>query len=255
MSNFTRNFKIIPAFLLSVGLLSSCAPDKDVYADMDAKKIYEQGRDNLKKEKYHLAIKDFGELEKKYPYGDYTDKGQLFEIYALYENGGKEDLKEALKACERFIRLHPRHKHVDYAYYMRGMIGYSENFTTAFRFFPIDRSLRESSKAKETFAAFKKLLEKFPNSKYAYDAQQRMFQLKEQIANLEYHIAEDYFNHKVYVAAANRASTLVQELPDTCAASKALMLLVKVYNKMGQKDLAEQTLQIIKNNHLVIPNK
>jgi outer membrane protein assembly factor BamD len=217
---------------------------------MEAKEIYAQGKENLTKEKYFQAIKDFAELEKKYPYGDYTDKGQLAEIYALYQNNSKDDLEAALKACDRFIRLHPRHKHVDYAYYMRGMIYYAGNFTTAFKYFPIDRSLRESSKAKDAFAAFKKLLEKFPDSKYAYDARQRMLELREQIANLEYHIALDYYNNKVYVAAANRAGTLVTDMPETCAAHEALKLLVQIYRKMGQKELEAKTIQIIKDNNV-----
>jgi outer membrane protein assembly factor BamD len=247
LAKLLKNARILTTTALLPLLLASCATDNpdEQYLKMDAKQIYVQGSHNLKQEKYHLAIKDFQGLERKYPYGEYTDKAQLAEIYTLYK---QDEFEEATKACERFIRLHPRHPNVAYAYYMRGVIGYAENYTLAFRLFPIDRSKRESAKSRETFAAFKLLVDKFPESRYAFDAKQRMLKLKEQIARLEYHIANDYYKSKIFVAAANRASAVVSEFPDTCVARDALRLLVKIYDTLGQKELANETRQILKDN-------
>jgi len=219
-------------------LLSGCATQtKDEYAKMSAEQIYTKGKRELSKKRYHTAVLDFDALETRYPYGEYTDKAQLAAIYGMYK---VENFGQALAACDRFIQAHPRHPHVDYAYYMRGVINYEDNYSMSYRLFPIDRAAREAATAKTAFNDFKLLLNNFPKSKYTDDAKLRMLKLKEQIAGHNLHIAKYYFEEQAYVASSNRATQILMEFPDTLAARQAKELLAQSYIKLGQKDLAQQ---------------
>lgn len=240
------NAGLIVATVCMVLAMTGCANSKDPYKDMSAKELYELGKMNAKKKSYAQAIKYFDALEAHYPYGEYTDKGQLALIHAL-ANGGEETM--ALSAADRFIRMHPRHPHVDFAYYMKGVINYNENYSLAFRVMPLDRSLRSSEFAQQGFDDFKTFLEKFPNSKYAYDARQRMLQLREQLANHNLSIAEYYERQGASLAAANRAAYVVHQFPQTESAPKALFVMQRTYAAMGLHKEAREAVQMLASNY------
>lgn len=225
--------------------LTGCGKKPDVYKDLTAQQIYQRGKKAALAKNYSQAIQDFDTLEARYPYGEYTDKGQLALIHA-YTHGGEE--ASGLAAAERFIRMHPRHPNVDYAYYMKGVINFKENFSLAFRNMPLDRSLRDSSFAQSAFDDFKTLLEKFPHSKYAYDARKRMILLREQLADHELHIAEYYQKQGAELAAANRAGYLVNQFPQTAAAREALKIMRDSYAEIGLKKEALDSSEAIAMN-------
>jgi outer membrane protein assembly factor BamD len=229
-------------FMTSFGSGCGKKPVVDLYQGLSASTIYTQGRLALKNKKYQDAIKDFEELEARYPYDMYTDKAQLSLIYAHFEQG---NYTQALSVAERFIRIHPQHQHVDYAYYMRGMVRYQENFSTVYRYFPIERALRDPSLASQAFANFKSLITHCPRSKYAADAYQRLVFLKEQLAAYEYSVAEYYFDQKAYVATSNRVIKLLGTLQGTTYTQPALALLVKTYQAMKMPALAKQAAALL----------
>ncbi len=235
-------------FLLAtmvVIFVTGCAKKDDIYKDMSAQQIYERGKQAALGKNYSQATKDFDALEARYPYGEYTDKGQLALIHA-YANGDEE--ASALAAADRFIRVHPRHPHVDFAYYMKGLVNFNENFSLAFRNLPLDRSLRDSNYAQQAFDDFKTLVEKFPNSKYTPDARKRMILLREQLANHELHIAHYYLTEGADLAAANRAGYILNEFSRTSAAKPALDILHNTYNKLGMQRQAQEALAMLKQN-------
>ncbi len=237
-----------PFLLLALVLaifLTGCGPKQDPYKDMTAQQIYDKGKAAALRKNYSQAIKDFDTLEARYPYGEYTDKGQLALIHA-YANGDEE--ASALAAADRFIRMHPRHPNVDYAYYMKGVINFNENFSLAFQNLPLDRSMRDSTYAQDSFDSFKVLVEKFPNSKYAPDAHKRMILLREQLADHELHIAQYYQRQGAELAAANRAGYLVNQYPQTRAVPEALDIMYTSYSDMGMKKEANEALQVLKQN-------
>ncbi len=230
---------------VGAAFLTGCGKKEDIYKDMTAKQIYERGKKAAVGKNYSQAIQDFDTLEARYPYGEYTDKGQLALIHA-YMHGGEE--ASALAAAERFIRMHPRHPHVDYAYYMKGVVNFKENFSLVFRNMPLDRSLRDSTFAQSAFDDFKTLIEKFPHSRYAYDARKRMILLREQLADHELHIAEYYQKQGADLAAANRASYLVNQFPQTAAAREALKIMRDSYAAIGLKKEALDSSEAIAMN-------
>lgn len=236
------------AFVLLIAVsLSGCLGKKeDVYKDMSAQQIYERGKKATQKGNDTQAIEDFDALEARYPYGEYTDKGQLALISAYTNN---EEYGSALATADRFIKMHPRHPHVDFAYYMKGVINYKDNFTFLFRNFPIDRSMRSSQYAQKSFDDFKTLLEKFPNSRYSPDARKRMILLREQLAEHELHIAQYYVGQGADLAAANRAAYIVNQFPRTEAAPKALLIMHNSYASMGLKQQSNEAMQMLQQNY------
>ena len=230
-------YKFLFCFVISVFLAACSSVDKaSVYKDMGAEQIYNKGKEAAKKGRFESAVKDFEALEARYPYGEYTDKGQLAIIHAYHEKG---EAAQALAATDRFIRMHPKHKDVDYAFYMKGIINYNENYSAAYKYFPLDRSLREQSIANQAFNDFKVFIKKFPNSKYTKDAHQRMIHLRNQMAQHELHIADYYMSQKAYLAAANRAGYVVENFNQTEAVPKALEIMAKSYQALNMPELAK----------------
>ena len=121
--------KLTAILIASVTLLPACSstPKSDIYNDMSAEQIYNKGKTAAKQKKYNIAVKDFEDLEARYPYGEYTQKAQLALIHTYYK---QEEAASALAAADRFIRLYPQHKDIDYVYYLKGIINYDENFST-----------------------------------------------------------------------------------------------------------------------------
>lgn len=228
-----------------VFFLSACHHDKDVYKGMAAAQIYQQAEKNLTKEKYSQAARDFEALEARFPYSEYSDKAQLGLITAYYK---QNDPTLALSAADRFIRMNPRHSKVDYAYYLKGLITFDQNYSFSFRYLPLDKSARDPSLAQESFDAFKELLERFPKSQYAADAKQRMVFLRNQLANYELQVAEYYIKRGAYLSAVNRANHLVKHFQETPVIPKALAILVESYRQLGMQQLANDALKTLKIN-------
>lgn len=231
---------------LLVMLLTGCGGEpKDIYKDMSAQDIYKRGKEASASKNYSQAVKDFDALEAHYPYGEYTDKGQLALIYAYANN---DDNASALATADRFIRVHPRHAHVDFAYYMKGLVNFNDNYSFVFRNLPLDRSKRTSTYAQQAFDDFKTLIEKFPNSKYAPDARKRMIVMREQLADHELHVAKYYVSQGADLAAANRAGYVLNQFPQSKAAPKALLIMYKSYTAIGMHKEASEAMAMLEKN-------
>lgn len=241
---FHRALKMTVIGLCVFGLAacSTTKKHKDIHQGKSAETIYQSAQKNMRKKRFDLAIKDLEALEAKYPYGEYADKSQLSIIYAFYK---RDEKAQALAAANRFIRIHPRHPEVDYAHYMKGLVNYEDYFSFIFRHFPVDKSLRDPTPARESFDDFKLLIQKFPNSKYVHDARLRMLHLREYLARHEIHIAQHYLKHKAYVAAAGRANMVLNQYNGTSQVSEALVILVKSYRGLGIRDLEQTSLDLL----------
>ncbi|MBD2859495.1 outer membrane protein assembly factor BamD [Spongiibacter sp. KMU-158] len=233
------------ALLLSL-LLVACAGQKPMDEQMTERQIYETAQDYLNSKNYSLAIQNLQLLESRYPFGPYAEQAQLEIIYAYYRSG---DNDAAVAAADRFIRLHPQHNKVDYAYYMRGLSNYTEGEGLLERFFPTDMTTRDPGSAIQSFEDFRQLLQRFPNSTYAPDARARMVNLRNRLARYEINVANYYFKRKAYLAAANRGRYVIENLPQTEAVPDALAVMVQAYKLLGMDDLAEQSLSVLRQNY------
>jgi outer membrane protein assembly factor BamD len=235
---------LIIASLLLAGCNSTSKDEK--YNAMSPNDIYSQGVKNVKRKNYELAIEDFEALESRYPFGEYADKAQLGAVYSYYLN---EDFPSALPAVERFIRMYPRHPHVDYAYYMQGLIHFSEAMGFFSRYLPMEREDRDPTPAKKALGVFTMLTQQYPHSPYTNDAQQRIIYLRNLIAQNELVAARFYLRKGAYLAAVNRASFVVTNFDGSPSLAEALSIMVDAYREMGLNDLANDAQRILVLNY------
>ena len=113
----------------------------------------------------------------------------------------------------------------------------------------IDLAKRPPVNARESFADFSRLLQRFPDSVYAADAQQRMIYLRNRLARHENYIAEYYFRRGAFVAALNRAKFTVETYDGAPAVPDSLFIIVRSYEKLGMQDLAAEHRRIIEMNY------
>jgi len=191
---------------------------------------------------YTQAIKLFDTLEARYPYGRYAQQAILESAYANYRAG---ETATAVAACDRFIRTFPNHPNVDYAHYLKGLVNFREDQGLLGYVYELDLSEREPKGMRESFAAFKELVTKFPDSRYAQDATDRMKYLTNSLARYEVNVARYYYNRGAYVAAINRAQGAVVGYPRTPASEAALDVLIRSYDKLGLAQLRDDSHRIL----------
>lgn len=235
-------------FLSIVLLVSGCGllPDQiDVTAGWSANKLYAEAKDAMAEGAYDKAITYFEKLEARFPYGRYAQQAQLEVAYAYFR---QQEAASAIAACDRFIRLHPNHPNVDYAYYLKGLANFNEDLGLLGYISNQDLSERDPRAARDSFDAFKDLVKKFPESRYAPDATARMNYLVNALASHEVHVARYYLNRGAYVAAVNRAQYAVKTYADAPTNEEALFIIIKAYDLMGMKDLRDDTERVMRKN-------
>jgi outer membrane protein assembly factor BamD len=227
--------------------LSGCSKDNDE-DDIDATELayYEAAQGSLRSGNYSDAVSRLQLLEARFPFGRYAEQAQLEIIYAYYRSAQAE---AARAAADRFIRLHPRHPNVDYAYYLKALASFEEDENFLARIFPMDPSKRDPGAARDSFNDFSQLIRRFPNSEYAPDSQRRMQYLKNLLAASEIHVARYYIYRGAYVAAANRGRYVFENLQGTAAVPDALAIMVEAYQLLGMKNLADDALLVLSKNY------
>ena len=223
---------------------SSSELDKE-YVGWDAAKFHENAKSAMEAENYQKSIKLYETLEARYPFGEYAAQAQLDIAYVYYKNG---DPEAAIAATDRFIKIHPRHASVDYAYYLKGLVNFNRSIGFIERFLPTDVSQRNPDNIKVAHENFQELVRRFPDSKYTPDAKQRILSLKNNLAMYEVHVARFYLKRKAYLAAANRAGYVVKEYQQTPAIPYALEVMQEAYTKLGLTGLASDAKRVYQKN-------
>jgi outer membrane protein assembly factor BamD len=236
------------ALLFSL-MLGACAGNDelpDIAADSGEQQIYQEAQRYLRSGNFDLAVKSLQLLESRYPFGRYAEQAQLELIYAHYNAYEHE---AAIEAADRFIRLHPQHPNVDYAYYMKGLSAHTANEDVLNRFLPTDATKRDTGHAKEAFAEFAQLLSRYPDSPYAADAKARMVSLRNLLARHEINVANYYLRRGAYLAATNRGRYVVENFQRTPAVADGLAVMAQGYILLGMDDLAQDTIDILATNY------
>jgi outer membrane protein assembly factor BamD len=235
--------------LLVTAFLAACAGNDempDIAADSGEAQIYRQASRYLDSRNYNLAVQSLQALESRYPFGKYAEQAQLELIYAHY---GAFETEAAIEAANRFIRLHPQHPNVDYAYYMKGLSATAASQDILSRFLPMDSTKRDLSYAQEAFAEFSQLVSRFPDSPYAPDAKARMVHLRNLLARQEIHVANYYFRRGAYLAAANRGRYVVENFQRTPAVADGLAVMAQGYALLGKEELADDAIETLRLNY------
>ncbi|MBI4984751.1 MAG: outer membrane protein assembly factor BamD [Rhodocyclales bacterium] len=233
---------LLALFSAGCGLLPDVV---DETAGWSANKLYAEAKDALSNGAYDKAIQLFEKLEARYPYGRYAQQAQLEVAYAYYK---QEEKASAVAACDRFIRLHPNHPNVDYAYYLKGLSHYSGDLGLLGYLSNQDETERDPKAFRDAFDAFKELATKYPDSKYAADAMARMKYLVNALAAHEVHVADYYLRRGAYIAAANRAQFAVKTYADAPANEQGLFVMIKAYDAMSLNDLRDDAERVMRRN-------
>lgn len=242
--------KKILLFIIISTLLTACAhkevnPWKD-YEGKSSAEIFHQGEQNLAKKKFAKAAVDFSALDALYPFGPYSQQGQMDIIYAFYMNG---DNTSGLTAADRYIRLYPQDPHIDYVYYMKGLLSFEEDFNWYQNWFNMDPAFHDLSGKREAYTAFNLVVRLYPHSIYAQDSALHMAFIRNMMARKEMNIADFYMERKAYVAAANRASGVVQHYSGSPSIPHALEVMALAYQAAGLPDLAAKSYQILQASY------
>jgi outer membrane protein assembly factor BamD len=242
-----RSLTLFLVLLLSAcGLLPKTVQDSKNWS---ASKYYSEAKTELNEGNYAGAVKLFEQLEARYPYGRYAQQAQLEIAYAYYKDS---EQASAIAAADRFIKLHPNHANVDYAYYLKGLANFNDDLglmgIVTEKILNQDMSERDPKASRESFENFKELVTRFPKSKYTPDAVQRMKHLVNVVALNEVQVARYYMKRGGYIAAANRAQYALKEYPQTPATEEALFIMIKAYDALGMTDLRDDAARVMRKN-------
>jgi outer membrane protein assembly factor BamD len=242
---FTRN--LCGICLVATTILAGCASSAtDETAKWSNNKLYEEAKDQMAASGWDKAIVYFEKLEGRAAGTPLAQQAQLEKAYAQYKSG---ELAQAVATLDRFIVNHPSSPALDYAYYLKGTVNFNDNLGILGRLIPQDLAERDQKASKDSYEAFKQLVNKFPDSKYTPDARARMTYLVGSLARYEVHVAKYYYSRGAYVAAINRAQTTLKDYRDVPALEDALWILIQCYEKLGMKDLEADTRRIMERSY------
>lgn len=236
----------LPA-VLAAALLAACASSKpiDETANWSPDKIYAEAMDNRNSGLYEKAVQLFEKLEGRASGTPLAQQAQLEKAYTHYKAG---EQAQAVVTLDRFLKLHPASPAIDYALYLKGIVNFNDNLGLFSSLSRQDLSERDQKSAKVSYEAFRELVQRFPDSKYASDARLRMTYIVNSLAGSEVHVARYYYQRGAYVAAINRAQLAVTDYQGVPAAEEALSIMVKSYEALGMQDLAQDTRRVLEKN-------
>ena len=218
---------------------------KDETGNWSAEKLYDEAHGSMVTGNYTRAVKLFDTLEGRFPYGRHAQQAILEGAYSNYR---LNETAAAIAAADRFIRTYPNSPNVDYAYYLKGLVNFREDQGLFGYVVEQDLSERDPKMTRESFGAFKELITRFPESKYASDSVDRMRYLTNALGMYEVHVGHYYYNRGAYVAAVNRAAATVTNYPQTPANEQALILMVQSYDKLGMPQLRDDARRVLKQS-------
>ena len=223
--------------------LASCGKEikreiviKEKSLDLQVIEVYNEGMKALEGGDVLFAAKKFNEAEILFPQSDWAPNSALMAAYAYYTQDYYADVTAEI---ERFIRVYPKHKNLDYAYYLLAITYYEQIVDEK-------KDLQSILNAKNTFQI---VINKFPNTEYALDAKFKMNLIDDILASKEMSIGWYYFDQKKWIPAINRFKTVIDDYETTIYVEEALHRLVEINYIIGLKDEAEKYANLLGYNY------
>ena len=239
------NLKLFTCLSIVAFFIVSCNSDGPEI-EQPEKIYYDQAQRRIASNNYFGAIESLEAIETRYPFGKYAEQAQVELIYVYFMNS-ENDASHA--AAEKFIRLHPRHPNIDYAYFMKGLSSYTRDNSLMQRLTETDLSNRDVSGAKQSFSELTEFLTRHPDSQYAPYAKQRNIYLRNMIARNELAAADYYLSIDAHVAAIRRAKYVIENIPNSSENFRALKILEKSYKALGYIELYDDVIRVIDLNY------
>jgi len=243
---------LICSLLLASWLLACSSTSEDRTANWSPNKIYAEAREEIDSGAWDKAVPLLEKLEGRAAGTPLAQQAQLDKAYAQYKAGEKA---QAVATLDRFMKLHPVSPAYDYALYLKGLVSFNDNLGLFSWLSRQDLSERDQKAAKDSFEAFRELVERFPQSRYAGDARQRMTYIVNSLAQYEVHVARYYYDRGAYVAAISRAQSAIADYRDVPATQEALFILMQSYDALGMTQLRDDTRRVLEasrpQNHML----
>jgi outer membrane protein assembly factor BamD len=246
---FRAKLSVVPALLVLgvAALLAACSSTSDdKTSTWSPNKIYAEAKDEMDSGSYDKAIPLYEKLEGRAAGTPMAQQAQLDKAYAQYKSG---DQAQAMATLDRFMKLHPASPAIDYALFLKGIVNFNDNLGMFSFLSRQDLSERDQKAAKESFDAFKELVTRFPDSRYAADARSRMTYIVNSLAQYEVHVARYYFRRGAYVAAVNRAQSALTDYTEVPAQEEALFILVRSYDALGMTQLRDDAMRVMEKTY------
>jgi outer membrane protein assembly factor BamD len=219
--------------------------DKNANEGVPVEELYTKAHHAMTKGNWNGAVLVFKRLIAQYPYGPYTEQSLLETAYAQFKSG---DNDEAISTIDRFIRTYPTNRNTVYMYYLRGLVDSNRDTVFLQKVWQLDPSRRDLATPMQAYNDFKTVVERYPNSRYAVDAQKRMAALRNVFARHELDTALYYLRRGAYVAAIDRAKNLLETYPQASEQNDAVAVLAEAYTKMGNTVLAADAKRVLQQN-------
>ncbi len=251
MTNRSLHFRFAAIALTSIFLVTSCSTVKSVFNKKNtdkfegvaAESLYEQGHKNMVSGNWDRAEEIFKRLVAQYPYGAEAEQAQIETAYAQYKAGKNED---AITTIDRFIRTYPTHRSIAYMYYLRGLVNSNRDTVFLRRVWNLDASRRELATPNQAFNDFSIVVNNYPNSAYAADARQRMFELRDLFARHELDVGLYYYKRGAYVSSIGRSRAILDTYPQNQFADDAIALLAASYKSLNNTALYDSSVAQLK---------
>ena len=235
--------------LLATGafLVAGCSSTPiDKTATMSPNKIYAEAKEEMAASQWERAVPLLEKLEARAAGTPLAQQAQLDKAYAQYKSA---EPAQALATLERFMKLHPVSPALDYALYLKGMVSFNDDLGLFAKFTRQDLAERDQKASKESFEAFKELIDRFPDSRYSPDARQRMNYIVSSLAQYEVHVARYYYKRGAYLAAVNRAQLAVADYREVPAIEEALFIMYRSYDALGMVQLRDDARRVLEKNY------
>jgi len=234
--------------LILTFFLLACSDDEvkeDPFASWTALDFYEEATAALQTGEFEEAIRNLENLEARFPFSSYARQAQLDVAYAYYKS---EEPESAIAAADRFIRINPRDKNVDYALYLKGLADYNRGTGFLDGLFTRNISLHDNKSMRDALRSFSILVERYPDSRYSTDAYQHMVYLRNKLAEAEIHAANYYITRKAWLAASRRGKFVLENYPTTPSSRDALRIMIRAYKELSLSDLAADAQAVLDAN-------
>lgn len=246
-----RALGLVMSVLMASWLVAGCgSTTKDETSAWSTDKLYSEAKEEAANGGYERAGKLFERLEGRAAGTLLAQQAELEHAYVLYKTAEKA---QALQILERFIKLHPTSPAIDYALYLQGLLNFNDNLGILGSLSRQDLSERDQQASRDAFQSFKQLVEQYPQSRYAEDAQVRMNYIVNSLAAYEVHVASYYYRRGAYVAAANRAQQTIQEFQHSPSTEEALYIMMRSYDRLGLAQLRDDAQRVLRQNYPTSP--
>jgi len=242
---FFRRALLLLIILVSSSLVA-CAGKDEVQTEIDnITEAYELAQLSVDRKNYRKGIQIFEAIQARYPFSDLSRQIQLELMHAYYESGKVE---QAIETADTFMRENPIHPRVDYALYIQALSHFESGGGILERWFKRDTTKRPPVGVDLAYSSLRRLVERYPTSEYAADAEQRMVAIKERLSAYENHVADYYLRRGAYVAAANRAKESLEKYNGAGGNAESLKIMVEAYDRLGMTDLRDDAQEVLDAN-------